>query len=147
MLDKLLLRNDAPGTALRTIYDPYNDEELVLSRQELRTLLNIQKGRTPEVSVDPYADHQDWYSNTIDPFPVSAATLPKRRFRPSVWEERKIVKLVRVPTRYFPHASPCTIGFLHDSSYTLVPTRYCASLAVLVAILVNPVAGEFSHME
>ena len=97
MLDKLLLRNDAPGTALRTIYDPYNDEELVLSRSELRTLLNIQKGRTPEVSVDPYADHHDWYSNTVDPFPVSAAPQPKRRFMPSVWEERKIVKLVPTP--------------------------------------------------
>lgn len=95
MLDTLLLRNDSPGTALRTLYDPYNDEELVLSREELRTLLNIQQGRTPEVAVDPYPDHEDWYSNEPDPFPISSAPLPKRRFKPSMWEERKIVKLVR----------------------------------------------------
>jgi BOP1NT (NUC169) domain len=106
MLDTLLKRNDDPSAALRTLYDPYNDEELVLSREELRVLLNIQKGRTPELSVDPYADHIDWYSNELDPFPVSSAPQPKRRFKPSTWEERKIVKLVRLPPKTDPSQTP-----------------------------------------
>eukprot|EP00892_Ulva_mutabilis_P006986 jgi/Ulvmu1/465/UM001_0472.1 len=99
MLDTLLARNDTPGAALRTIYDPYNDEELTLSRAELRMLLNIQQGKTPDVEVDPYADHVDWYSNTVDDFTGNNAPIPKRRFRPSVWEEQKIVKLVRAMRR------------------------------------------------
>ena len=97
MLDTLLVRNDTPGAALRTLYDPYNDEELTLSRSELRMLLNIHQGKTPHLEVDPYADHVDWYSNTVDPFPATNAPIPKRRFRPSVWEEQKIVKLVPPP--------------------------------------------------
>ena len=95
MLDAVLLRNDSPGAALRTIYDPYNDEELTLSREELRTLMNIQQGRMPEVNIDPYEDLVDWYTNEEDPHPVHNAPEPKRRFMPSKWEEKKIVKLVR----------------------------------------------------
>jgi ribosome biogenesis protein ERB1 len=94
LLDALLLRNDKPGEALRTIYDPYNDEELTVSREELRTLINIQQGKLPDVHIDPYEDLVDWYTNEEDPFPMQNAPEPKRRFMPSKWEEKKIVKLV-----------------------------------------------------
>ena len=94
MLDTLLRRNDAPGAALRTLHDPYNDEELTLSREELRVLLSIQRGRLPSVSIDPYEDLVDWYSNTPEAAPAAAAPEPKRRFAPSKWEEKKIIKLV-----------------------------------------------------
>jgi ribosome biogenesis protein ERB1 len=95
MLDALLLRNDKPGQALRTIYDPYNDEVLTISREELRTLINIQQGKVPDVHIDPYEDLVDWYTNEEDRFPMQNAPEPKRRFMPSKWEEKKIVKLVR----------------------------------------------------
>lgn len=97
MLDTLLARNDTPGAALRTLYDPYNDEQLTLSRAELRMLLNMQQGKTPHLDIDPYTDHVDWYSNTVDAAAAPSATAPKRRFRPSEWEEQKVVKLARAP--------------------------------------------------
>ena len=97
MLDAVLARNDAPGLALRTIYDPYNDEELTLSKEELRVLMNIQQGKMPDVSIDPHEDLVDWYSNTVDPHPMQNGPEPKRRFMPSKWEDKKIVKLVRLP--------------------------------------------------
>ena len=95
MLDAVLQRNDTPGAALRTIYDPYNDEELTLSREELRVLMNIQQGKMPEVHINPYEDLVDWYSNEVDPTPMQNAPEPKRRFMPSKWEEKKVVRLVR----------------------------------------------------
>jgi hypothetical protein len=95
MLDAVLARNDTPGLALRTIYDPYNDEELTISKEELRVLMNIQQGKMPDVAIDPHEDLVDWYSNTVDPHPMQNAPEPKRRFAPSKWEDKKIVKLVR----------------------------------------------------
>lgn len=102
MLDAVLKRNDTPGAALRTVYDPYNDEELTLSREELRVLMNIQQGKVPEVHINPYEDLVDWFSNEVDPTPLRSAPEPKRRFMPSKWEEKKIVKLVR-------HAVPVAV--------------------------------------
>ena len=48
-LEQLLARADSPGTALRTIYDAYNDEEVVLSREEIRLIQRIRSGRFPHV--------------------------------------------------------------------------------------------------
>ena len=95
MLDRVLQRNDSPGLALRTIYDAYNDEELTLSKEELRVLMNIQQGNMPDVNINPHEDLIDWYSNEVDPHPMHNGPEPKRRFMPSKWEEKKIVKLVR----------------------------------------------------
>ena len=94
-LDALLARNDNQSLALRTIYDPYNDEEMVLSREELKVLMNIQKGRMPEVNINPFEDMVDWYAGDVDIHPMQNAPEPKRRFMPSKWEEKKVVKLVR----------------------------------------------------
>ena len=49
-LDALLARNDS-GKALRTIYDEYNDEDIVLSKEELQMVQRIREGRFPHVEV------------------------------------------------------------------------------------------------
>lgn len=49
-LDQLLARNDSKK-ALRTIYDEYNDEEIVLSKEELKMIMRIRKGQFPHVEV------------------------------------------------------------------------------------------------
>ena len=49
-LDALLARNDS-GKAFRTIYDEYNDEDIVLSKQELQMVQRIREGRFPHVEV------------------------------------------------------------------------------------------------
>jgi hypothetical protein len=107
MLDMVLQRNDNPGLALRTIYDPYNDEQLTLSHEELRVLMNIQQGKMPDVHIEPYEDLVDWYSNVTDTTPMQNGPEPKRRFMPSKWEEKKIVKLVRLSCCLPPCATAC----------------------------------------
>jgi hypothetical protein len=49
-LEQLLARNDS-SKALRTIYDAYNDEDIVLSKDELRMIMRIRKGQFPHVEV------------------------------------------------------------------------------------------------
>lgn len=49
-LDALLARNDS-SKALRTIYDEYNDEDIVLSKEELQMVQRIREGRFPHVEV------------------------------------------------------------------------------------------------
>lgn len=53
-LDALLAKNDL-GQAWRTIHDEYNDEEIVLSKEEIEMLQRIRQGRFPHVEVSP-----DW---------------------------------------------------------------------------------------
>lgn len=40
-----------PIQALRTIYDPYNDEEITLSKEELGMIMRIRKGQFPSLEV------------------------------------------------------------------------------------------------
>jgi len=93
-LDQLLDRNDS-AEGWRTVYDNYNDEEIVLSKEEMRMIQNIRSGRFPHAEVNPYPDENDWFTREQEMMPLSGAPEPKRRFTPSKWEEKKIVKLVR----------------------------------------------------
>lgn len=40
--------------ALRTIYDEYNDEEIVLTKEELEMIMRIRKGQFPSVAVSTW---------------------------------------------------------------------------------------------
>eukprot|EP00891_Asterochloris_glomerata_P004761 jgi/Astpho2/4761/fgenesh1_pm.00067_%23_71_t len=91
-LDALLQRNDLK---LPVIYDEYNDTEIQLSKEELQLIQRIRQGRFPHVEVNPFEPETHWYTNDKQLMPLSARPEPKRRFRPSQWEEKKIVKLVR----------------------------------------------------
>jgi ribosome biogenesis protein ERB1 len=93
-LDQLLDKNDS-ALGWRTVYDAYNDEEVVLSKEEMKMIQNIRSGRFSHLDVNPFPDENDWFSRHQESMPLSAAPEPKRRFTPSKWEEKKIVKLVR----------------------------------------------------
>jgi len=49
-LETLLAQTDTKA-GLRTIYDEYNDEEIVLSKDELRLIQRIRQGQFPDVEV------------------------------------------------------------------------------------------------
>lgn len=51
-LETLLAQTDTKQ-GLRTIYDEYNDEEIVLSKDELRLIQRIRQGQFPDVEVGP----------------------------------------------------------------------------------------------
>ena len=93
-LDRLLERND-DALAWRTVYDKYNDEEIVLSKEEIRMIQNIRAGRFAHGDMELYPEENDWFSRHQEVMPLSAAPEPKSRFVPSKWEEKKVVKLVR----------------------------------------------------
>jgi ribosome biogenesis protein ERB1 len=88
----LLARADG-GAALRTIYDEYNDEEIVLTKEEIAMLMRIRRGEFPHAEVNPFPEYAE--SDEVWAAPLRNDPEPKRRFIPSKWEEKKVVKLVR----------------------------------------------------
>ena len=97
-LDALIARGGG-GAALRTIYDEANDEDVTLTVDEVRMVRAIREGRFPHVAVDPFEPEDDWCSRVREIHPLNAAPEPKRRFAPSKWEEKAVVKLVRAIRR------------------------------------------------
>ena len=54
-MDRLLAQADG-GAGWRTVYDDYNGEEIVLSKEEFRMIQRVREGRFPHVEVtSPYA--------------------------------------------------------------------------------------------
>ncbi|XP_075651629.1 ribosome biogenesis protein BOP1 homolog isoform X2 [Castanea sativa] len=77
------------------VYDEYNDEEVEVTKKELKLINRLLKGKAPHSDFDPYAPYVDWFKWDDAKHPLSNAPEPKRRFIPSKWESKKVVKLVR----------------------------------------------------
>jgi len=97
-LDELIKRSEG-GKSWRTLYDPYNGEEITLTGEEVRMIMRIRQGRFPHVEVNPFEEYSDWFSSDVMPTPLRDAPEPKSRFVPSKWEAKKVVKLVRALRR------------------------------------------------
>ncbi|GAV86510.1 WD40 domain-containing protein/BOP1NT domain-containing protein [Cephalotus follicularis] len=79
----------------RKIYDDYEDEEVELTKEEARIVGRFLKGKAPHGDFDPHAPYVDWFKWDDAKHPLSNAPEPKRRFIPSKWESKKVVKYVR----------------------------------------------------
>ncbi|OAY83414.1 Ribosome biogenesis protein BOP [Ananas comosus] len=77
------------------VYDEYNDEEVELTKEEIKVISRLLRGKTPHAGVDPYAPYVDWFVWEDKAHPLSSAPEPKRRFIRSKWEDKKVVRLVR----------------------------------------------------
>ncbi|GAQ87594.1 WD40 repeat nucleolar protein Bop1 [Klebsormidium nitens] len=93
-LDKFLKQADDPK-AWRTLYDEYNDEDIVLSKEEIAMIQRIRQGKIPHAEVNPHEPYVDWFEFEDKGQPLSGAPEPKRRFIPSKWEAKQVVKIVR----------------------------------------------------
>ncbi|KAI5066579.1 hypothetical protein GOP47_0019203 [Adiantum capillus-veneris] len=93
-LDSFLARSDN-SKDWRKVYDEYNDEEVELTKEEIDMIKRIRDGRVPHAEVNPYEPYVDWFNWEDKGHPLSSAPEPKRRFIPSKWEAKKVVKLVR----------------------------------------------------
>ncbi|KAH9751124.1 Ribosome biogenesis protein BOP1-like [Citrus sinensis] len=95
--DKLasFLANVDDSKSWRKIYDEYNDEEVELTKEEIRLVQRLLKGKAPHTDFDQYADYVDWFKYDDALHPLSNAPEPKRRFIPSKWESKKVVQYVR----------------------------------------------------
>ena len=112
-LDRLLARSDS-AKEWRTVYDEYNDEEIVLSKEEMSMIQRIRAGKFAHIEVNPFEPENDWFSRDTEIMPLSGAPEPKRRFIPSKWEEKRVVKLVRAMRK----------GWLKRTEPEEAPTTY-----------------------
>ena len=93
-IDQLLAHRDDPE-ARRTIYDMYNDRDIVLTEREMEIIRRVQAGAFAHPEFDDTPDYVDYYSSVKELMPLSSAPEPKRRFVPSKWEMMKVMKIVK----------------------------------------------------
>lgn len=77
-----------------TIYDPLNDERVILSEEELNVINRIRKGKFPHKEFDPYAEYEFPRNDKPEIHPLGNPIEPKSRFIPSKWEAKAVIKLV-----------------------------------------------------
>jgi len=105
-LDALLAKADS-SRAWRTLYDAAEDATYTLTGAEVALLRRLRAGELPHLQLDAYAPALDWadLDGVLGPpgasyrFPFSQAPEPKRRFLPSKWEAKRVVKLIRALRR------------------------------------------------
>ena len=96
-LDEFLAKMEDPDY-WRTVRDDVNDRDVVLTDAELDLVRRIQNRQvvSEEGAFDPHEDYQDWFDWTKESIhPLSNRPEPKRRFIPSKWEHKKVMKIVR----------------------------------------------------
>jgi ribosome biogenesis protein ERB1 len=81
--------------AWRRVYDDKNDQEIVLSHEELHAIARMRAGRYPSASGNPETDEIIAWSGPIERHPLTSGPEPKRRFLPSRHEARTVMKMVR----------------------------------------------------
>lgn len=79
----------------RKVYDEYNDEIVELTKEETKMIGKMLKGKAPHSDFNPYPMAVDWLTVNEFEHPFPDAPEPKRRFIPSKWENRKVIRLVR----------------------------------------------------
>jgi ribosome biogenesis protein ERB1 len=66
----------------------------VLTVDDLKLIRRIKEQKFPQEEVDPFPDLVEFFTDTKEIHPISAAPEPKRRFIPSKWEAKRIMKIV-----------------------------------------------------
>ncbi|XP_068324005.1 ribosome biogenesis protein BOP1 homolog [Pyrus communis] len=82
----------------RKIYDEYNDEEVELTKEDIKSISRLLEGKAPHGDFDPYAPYVDWFKWDDSNHPLSNAPEPKRRFIPSK-SESKLVNKIKLAIR------------------------------------------------
>jgi ribosome biogenesis protein ERB1 len=92
-VDLTIQNADAKG--LKTVFDMYNNREVVLSERDLEIIRRIQMGAFAHPEHDDTPDYSDYFSSIKEVMPLSAAPEPKRRFIPSKWETMRVIKILK----------------------------------------------------
>lgn len=95
-IDTLISNSGANGgDAKRSVYDMYNDREVVLSERDLEIIRRIQAGAFAHAEHNDTPDYVDYYTYEKEPMPMSSAPDSKARFVPSKWETMRVMKIVK----------------------------------------------------
>eukprot|EP01135_Chromosphaera_perkinsii_P004685 Nk52_evm34s293 gene=Nk52_evmTU34s293 len=93
-LDEFLKKMDDPNY-WKTFKNESTGEDVVLGDEELQLIQRIQGGQFPNSQYDPYEKSVDFFTHEKMIHPLNNAPEPKRRFLPSVWEHKRVMKIVR----------------------------------------------------
>lgn len=93
-LDKFLETMDDPAS-WTSAHDKLMQQNRQLTDQELDIIKRLYQGQIPDATYDPYEPTVEWFTSKTEVMPLSAAPEPKRRFVPSKWEAKKVMKIVR----------------------------------------------------
>nr|CAG8439949.1 9413_t:CDS:10 [Entrophospora candida]CAG8443919.1 13423_t:CDS:10 [Entrophospora candida] len=93
-LDNFLDNMEDPDTWL-SVKDVLSQQDVKLTDEELEIIRRIQMGEFPDPNYDPYEPTVEWFTSKPEIMPLSATPEPKRRFVPSKWEAKRIMKIVR----------------------------------------------------
>ncbi|OLL23371.1 Ribosome biogenesis protein ERB1 [Neolecta irregularis DAH-3] len=75
--------------------DEYTGQDLVLTKEELDVVRRVIQGGITDEQYDPYQDQVEYFSGVLEQMPLSSAPEPKRRFIPSKYEAKMVMKIVR----------------------------------------------------
>ncbi|KAL1750913.1 NUC169 domain-containing protein [Schizophyllum commune] len=95
-LDKFLSTVEDPS-AWTSAFDKNTQMDRPLTDEELDIIRRLQAGENPDAEYDPYEPTVEWFTGKgkEEVMPLSAAPEPKRRWIPSKWEKKKVMKIVR----------------------------------------------------
>ena len=93
-LDSLLDSIDIPE-GWTGLTDPATGKPLQLTKEQLETLKKVTRNEAPGDGYDLYPDMVEYFTNTVETMPLSAAPEPKRRFVPSAHEHKRVMKIVK----------------------------------------------------
>ncbi|KAJ9062642.1 Ribosome biogenesis protein erb1 [Entomophthora muscae] len=97
-LDKFLDNADN-ADAGKTVFDVLEQKDRRLTDEELSIIQRVVSGKMGAEGYDPYPDLVEYFSSKVLQTPLTGGTEPKRRFIPSIAENRKIVALVKAIRR------------------------------------------------
>ncbi|CAG8477739.1 14311_t:CDS:10 [Acaulospora morrowiae] len=93
-LDKFLENMEDPDSWI-SVKDVLSQENVKLTDEELNIIHRIQSGEFPDSNYDPYEPTIEWFTSKPEKMPVNSTAEPKRRFVPSKWEAKRIMKIVQ----------------------------------------------------
>lgn len=95
-LDKFLAGIEDP-TSWTSVEDKLLQKNVTLTDEELEIIHRLAKAENPDAEFDPYEPLNEFFTGKGKEMiqPLSAKPEPKRRFIPSKWEHKKVMKIVR----------------------------------------------------
>jgi len=95
-LDKFLANIEDPSS-WTSVEDKLLQKNVQLTDQELDLIQRLAKAENPDANYEPYEPTIEWFTGKGKEMatPLTRAPEPKRRFIPSKWEHKKVMKIVR----------------------------------------------------
>ncbi|KAJ6245454.1 ribosome biogenesis protein bop1 block of proliferation 1 protein [Anaeramoeba flamelloides] len=94
-LDEFMSKMEDPNY-WRTVRDSLTNEEHILTDQELQIAFDIQSGKVANPDFDPFAPYIEWFDHPEGKIhPLTNAPEPKRRFVPSKYEAKEVIRIVK----------------------------------------------------